>query len=186
MSCHHALMSVPNRLMPKHVLAEIVSALCHEMFKNILTARRGKGGGFSDNSSQPFFVAVHTIKVQKPKCFVLECVDSMSVRSTNSAGTIAGQTSAAGESNDLAFVESLLKDELPDYTFVILTNRSPVRMGYPMLRPRFYALGMNEDRVGKERMMEAMVAASEAVTVDPVPDFLTFLNLRPTTLAWML
>lgn len=155
-------------------------------FKNILTARRGKGGGFSDNSSQPFFVAVRTIKVQKPKCFVLECVDSMSVRSTNSAGTIAGQTSAAGESNDLAFVESLLKDELPDYTFVILTHRSPVRMGYPMLRPRFYALGMNDCRVGKERMMETMVAASEAVTVDPVPDFLTFLNLRPTTLAWML
>ena len=181
--------NMSSHAMSFHVITSCQIMSCHVMSYRVFPTcqdnmfRRGKGGGFTDESSEPFFAAVQTIKVQQPKCFLLECVDAMAVRHTSaSEGTIAGELDVGAESNDLAFVEALLQERLPEYTFVILRQRTPLRFGYPMLRPRFYAIGIGGTKLSQKVLHDQLSLACDSVTVQPLPDFLTFLGILPRTL----
>lgn len=92
-------------------------------------------------------------------------------------------TQESGESNDLSFVERFLVERLDDYTFVVLQHRSPVNMGFPMLRPRFYVVGAHKCKIPKEIILKQLNDACTAVgAAEVMPDFLTFLNLRTQNL----
>ena len=137
--------------------------------------RRGLGGGFSDENSKPFFNAVLTIKHLKPKVWVLECVDAVESRST-------GDTSES----DLEVIRKKLEEHLnEDFTFVLLQNRSPTLYGYPMLRPRFYCIGVRDYPKSKEDLRDEFMNMSNTLWdfLVPGPDFITFLNLESENLS---
>lgn len=89
---------------------------------------RGSGKGFADPNAKPFFVGLSTVKVVKPKVFVWECVEGVATRSTSQS---------SDGSSDLDVLQGHLREQLGDsYTLLILRNMSPLRMGFPMNRPR--------------------------------------------------
>lgn len=137
--------------------------------------RRGLGGGFSDDNSKPFFSAVLTIKHQKPKVWLLECVDAVDSRSTsNTSGS------------DLEVIRKKLEEHLDqDFVFALLQNRSPTLYGYPMLRPRFYCIGIRGYPRSKEDLTDELMNMSNTLGhhLAPGPDFITFLNLGSENLS---
>ena len=89
-------------------------------------SKRGSGLGFADPNAKPFFIGLSTVKVVKPKLFVWECVEGVAQRVTS-------ETSYS----DLEVLQGHLQEHVGDlYTLVILRNMSPLRMGFPMHRPR--------------------------------------------------
>ena len=150
---------------------QVLVTLHFPSLKNLPCTRRGKGGGFDDPNSSPFFSSIMTIQLGKPMVFILECVDAVATRNTSES---------LEESNDLIVMKNILTEKLTEYVFVILQHRSPVVMGFPMLRPRFYVVGVYKNKVTEETLKAELVAAGNTIhqAITPTCDFFTFLGLE--------
>lgn len=113
----------------------------------------------------------HLSSPVSPMVFILECVDAVATRNTSES---------LEESNDLIVMKNILTEKLTEYVFVILQHRSPVVMGFPMLRPRFYVVGVYKNKVTEETLKAELVAAGNTIhqAITPTCDFFTFLGLE--------
>ena len=148
------------------------------MTREFAIVRRGNRMGFQDDNAQPFYCALNTVKVMTPRVFVLECVEAVANSNTTNDGE-----------NDLAHIENEIEKHLGErYTAITLRHRCPTKLGFPMLRPRFYIAGLydcprNKNDI-KEEFDDIFNRIQEAC--QPVPDFLTFLEIRNENLGPLL
>lgn len=144
------------------------------MIGEFAIVRRGNRMGFQDENAQPFYCALNTIKEMTPRVFCLECVEAVANSATNKEGE-----------NDLAHIENEIEKHLGSrYTAITLRHRCPTRLGFPMLRPRFYIVGLFDCPRNKNDFKEEFDDIFNRIqeACGPVADYLTFLDVRTENL----
>lgn len=140
---------------------------------------RGLGKGWEDPNAAPFFVGIETIQRVQPMVFVLECVEGMTNRSSGNAAE------PGNPKNDLDKALEYINQKLANsYMISILRNQTPLSHGYPMMRPRWYAVGILRGEGVSEDFDAKWQDIRTRSSVSAASDYFDFLGLKRPIVPW--